>query len=56
MPLIIEARDPADLPPLPLQAAYRALAKQHHPDAGGDQEQFLRVQAAWDGYQKERVR
>lgn len=39
-----------------VQAAYRALAKQHHPDAGGSQEEFLRVQAAWESYQKEQVR
>lgn len=33
--------------------AYRTLAKQNHPDAGGDQEQFLRIQQAWEQAQKE---
>jgi DnaJ-domain-containing protein 1 len=29
-------------------AAYRALAKVHHPDAGGNAEEFKRVRAAYE--------
>jgi hypothetical protein len=29
------------------QFAYRALAKQHHPDVGGDSEKFRRINEAW---------
>jgi curved DNA-binding protein CbpA len=28
--------------------AYRTLAKQHHPDAGGDGERFREIQMAWE--------
>ncbi len=35
-------------------AAYRNLAKVHHPDAGGNPETFLKIQAAWDDARKER--
>jgi curved DNA-binding protein CbpA len=28
--------------------AYRRLVKLHHPDAGGDPEQFHRIQQAYD--------
>lgn len=31
-----------------LREAYRRLAKEHHPDRGGDAERFKRVQNAWD--------
>ncbi len=31
-----------------LKAAYRRLVKQHHPDAGGDEEQILALNAAWE--------
>ncbi len=31
-----------------LKAAYRALVKQHHPDAGGDQHRILELNAAWE--------
>lgn len=30
-----------------IQAAYRSLAKQHHPDAGGDAEKFIVIQKAY---------
>ena len=33
--------------------AYRLLAVKHHPDRGGDGEMFLRVQQAWEKFQKE---
>lgn len=38
---------PAPHPPPPPQA-YRALAKRHHPDKGGDPAVFARVQAAFE--------
>jgi len=31
-----------------IKAAYRALVKQHHPDAGGDQHRILALNAAWE--------
>ena len=31
-----------------LKAAYRRLVKQHHPDAGGDEETILALNAAWE--------
>lgn len=31
-----------------IEAAYRRLVRQHHPDAGGDHEQFLRVKTAYE--------
>lgn len=31
-----------------LKAAYRSLAKQHHPDAGGDAHRILELNAAWE--------
>lgn len=31
-----------------IKAAYRALVKQHHPDAGGDPAAMLAVNAAWE--------
>lgn len=37
-----------------VQAAYRRLAKQNHPDVGGDKDQFIRVQTAWERARKER--
>lgn len=37
-----------------IRTAYHDLAKQHHPDAGGDQEQFIRIQQAWELAQKEK--
>jgi len=35
-------------PPELVAAAYRALARRHHPDAGGDHESMLRITAAFD--------
>lgn len=34
--------------------AFRALAKKHHPDAGGDPDDFKRLRAAYDAALKER--
>ena len=31
-----------------IKAAYRALVKQHHPDAGGDEHTILTLNAAWE--------
>jgi molecular chaperone DnaJ len=31
-----------------IKAAYRALVKQHHPDAGGDEERIIALNAAWE--------
>jgi molecular chaperone DnaJ len=31
-----------------IKAAYRKLSKKHHPDSGGDEEQFKEVSTAWD--------
>jgi molecular chaperone DnaJ len=31
-----------------IKAAYRALVKRHHPDAGGDEERILELNAAWE--------
>lgn len=31
-----------------IQAAYRKAAKETHPDAGGSEDAFLKVQAAWE--------
>lgn len=33
-----------------VKARYRALVKQHHPDAGGDVAAFKEVQAAWEEF------
>jgi len=33
--------------PAECQQAYTALAKMHHPDAGGDPNEFVRVGIAW---------
>ena len=31
-----------------IKAAYRQLVKQHHPDAGGDDQRMLAINAAWE--------
>ncbi len=31
-----------------IKAAYRALVKRHHPDAGGDDQRILELNAAWE--------
>ncbi len=35
-----------------VKEAYRLLVKKHHPDAGGEAEMFLRVQTAFDDFQR----
>ena len=32
-----------------IKAAYRALVKEHHPDAGGDQVTIVALNATWEG-------
>ena len=39
---------PAEAPQADLKAAYRRLVKEHHPDAGGDPERILALNAAWE--------
>ena len=34
--------------PTEIKKAYRKLASKHHPDKGGDPEQFKKIQEAWD--------
>ena len=31
-----------------IKSSYRSLVKQHHPDAGGENERFLAIQNAWE--------
>ena len=31
-----------------IKAAYRSLVKKHHPDTGGDKDNFLQIQLAWE--------
>jgi DnaJ-domain-containing protein 1 len=42
----------SDSPVEVIEGAYKALAKKHHPDAGGDAEAFKAVQAAWEAVKK----
>lgn len=35
-----------------VRAAYRSLVKEHHPDAGGDAEKFLQIQAAYQAWEE----
>jgi hypothetical protein len=37
-----------------IKTAFKALAKQHHPDMGGDPEQFMKVATAYEAAKKER--
>lgn len=37
-----------DAPLSVIKAAFRALSKEHHPDAGGDRTVFERIKAAYD--------
>ena len=55
MPRSPSARDPylvlgvaASASAAEIKAAYRALVKQHHPDAGGDEHRILELNAAWE--------
>ena len=55
MPRLQSSRDPyqvlgvaSSASAAELKAAYRALVKQHHPDAGGDEHRILELNAAWE--------
>ena len=37
-----------DATPVQIKAAYRKAAKEHHPDAGGNADEFARIQLAFD--------
>ena len=37
-----------DAEPEVIQAAYRALARKHHPDVGGSEMQMAMLNAAWE--------
>ncbi|MCF5917811.1 J domain-containing protein [Xanthomonas perforans] len=51
-PVALSWRDVLD--PADPEGSYRRLRSQHHPDrAGGDAQQFQRVQRAWDAYRQE---
>lgn len=45
---------PADAPPSNVEAAYKRLRSQHHPDNGGDANEFHAVDMAWKQYLRER--
>lgn len=50
-PVALSWRDVLD--PDDPEGSYRRLRSQHHPDRGGDAEQFNRVQVAWEAFQSE---
>lgn len=37
-----------------VKEAYRALVKKHHPDAGGDSAEFIRIQKAWQQFETQK--
>ena len=39
-----------------IKSAYRKLAKQHHPDIGGDQQKFAEISAAYDNIKDAQAR
>lgn len=41
-----------DAHPSVVKDAYKKLAMKNHPDMGGSHEEFLRIQKAWDEFQK----
>ncbi len=47
---------PPNATPQQIKRRYRALAKRHHPDRGGDQRQMQRIIAAYEYLQKEQAR
>lgn len=44
---------PANATPQQIKRRYRALAKRHHPDRGGDQQQMQRIIAAYEYLMKD---
>ncbi len=47
---------PPNATPLQIKRRYRALAKRHHPDRGGDPKQMQRIIAAYEILMKEQAR
>jgi DnaJ-domain-containing protein 1 len=47
---------PPNATPLQIKRRYRALAKRHHPDRGGDQKQMQRIIAAYELLMKDQTR
>ncbi len=47
---------PPNATPLQIKRRYRALAKRHHPDRGGDPKQMQRIIAAYELLMKEQAR
>jgi DnaJ-domain-containing protein 1 len=47
---------PPNATPQQIKRRYRALAKQHHPDRGGDRQQMQRIIAAYELLMKEQGR
>lgn len=43
----------SEAPPEVIRAAYRALVKLHHPDKGGEEERFKKIQAAYESLRLE---
>ena len=39
-----------------IKSAYRKLAKQHHPDIGGDQDKFSEINGAYDSIKDQQSR
>lgn len=50
-PVALSWRDVLD--PADPEGSYKRLRSQHHPDRGGTEEAFKRVQSAWEAYQQE---
>ena len=47
---------PPNATPLQIKRRYRALAKRHHPDRGGDPKQMQRIIAAYELLMKDHTR
>jgi DnaJ-domain-containing protein 1 len=47
---------PPNATPLQIKRRYRALAKRHHPDRGGDPKQMQRIIAAYELLMKDQAR
>lgn len=47
---------PPNATPQQIKKRYRSLAKRHHPDRGGDQQQMQRIVAAYEFLMKEHSR
>ena len=47
---------PSNATPAQIKRRYRALAKRHHPDRGGDQRQMQRIIAAYELLMKDQAK